>query len=257
MNVPENTIYAISYDPYWQSQEYIDMVFESLKGHNKRDWFVDHAYHCLPLVMGNQHGFVVKSLYDFEVHWNGGQAMSDVSVKILTPEDEYRKTYNLQNINPHFGMGTFTIQMPYQLRTSNGINLMTINPPNYFIDGLYHMTGVVETDNLRRDFTYNIRITRPNYTIRINKGSYIGCIIPYPRHFIDQFKINNNVVDPKEILESKILEDERQCMRDFGKERSTQDIYKKNGNGKRYWRGEDIYGNKFPDHQTGLDKNES
>lgn len=254
MNIPENSIYAISYDPIWQNQGSIDSVFESLKGNSKRSWFIDHAYHCLPLVIGNQHGFVVKSLYDFEVYWNGGLGAHDVTVTMLTPEEEFRKTYNLQNINPHFGMGTFTIQMPYQLRTSPGINLMTINPPNYFIDGIYHMTGVVETDNLRRDFTYNLRITRPNHIIRINKGSYIGCVIPYPRHFIDHFQINPNILDANNRLTDQEIMDERQCMKDFALERSTQDIKKKNGNGKRYWRGEDIYGNKFPDHQLGLDK---
>ena len=253
MNIPENNIYAIAYNSTWQNQESINLVFESLKGQSKRSWFIDHAYHCLPLLIGNQYGFVVKSLYDFEVHWNGGQNVSDVTVKILTPQEEYRKTYNLQNINPHFGMGTFTIQMPYQLRTANGINLMTINPPNYFIDGLYHMTGVVETDNLRRDFTYNIRITRPNYTIKINKGDYIGCFIPYPRHFIDRFKVSD-ILDAKEFLDKSEIDAEIVCMRDFANERANIDIHKSNANGKRYWRGEDVYGNKFPDHQNHLDK---
>lgn len=32
MNIPENSIYAISYDPIWQNQGSIDSVFESLKG---------------------------------------------------------------------------------------------------------------------------------------------------------------------------------------------------------------------------------
>ena len=250
VTIPEDNIVAISYDPVWQSQEHIDKVFQPLKGNSKRDWFVDHAYHCLPLVMGNQHGFIVKSLYDFEVYWEGGRQVDAVKVNMLTPENEYKSTYNLQSINPHFGMGTFTVQMPYQLRTPPNINLVTINPPNMFIDGIYHMTGVVETDNLRRDFTYNLRITRENYKIRINKGDPIGCIIPYPRHFIDKFEIKN----ADSILTKEIIESERKCARDFGIERSTKDKYKKNGNGKRYWRGIDVYDNKFPDHQTSLDK---
>jgi len=250
MLIPETTISAISYEERWQDQKYIDQVFESLKGKSKRDWFINHAYHCLPLVIGNQYGFVVKSLYDFEVEWSGGNAVDDVSVKILNSPEEYKQTYNLQSINPHFGMGTFTIQMPYQLRTPTGVNLMTINPPNSFIDGIYHMTGVVEADNLRRDFTYNLRITRPNHKIKIGKGDYIGCIIPYPRHFIDNYQI----VDATKVSSQADVEAERECARAFGIERSTKDREKPNGNGKRYWRGEDIYGNKFSDHQNGLDK---
>lgn len=250
MIIQGTNIVAVSYEPEWQSQDHIDSVFESLKGNSKRDWFINHAYHCLPLVIGNQYGFIVKSLYDFEVIWDGGQDVHSVKVNILSPHNDYQKTYNLQSINPHFGMGTFTVQMPYQLRTPPGINLMTINPPNSFIDGIYHMTGVVETDNLRRDFTYNLRITRPNYSIKINKGDYIGCFIPYPRHFIDKYEI----VDAKKLFDEETIVTERECANAFGVERSTVDKQKKHLNGKRYWRGVDIYDNKFPDHQTGLDK---
>ena len=250
MIVSDTNIVAISYDPLWQDQKYIDMVFESLKGSTKRDWFVSHAYHCLPLVIGNQYGFVVKSLYDFNVTWGGEESVKSVEINILSPKEEYLKTYTLQSIRSHFGMGTFTVQMPYQLRTSPNINLMTINPPNSFIDGIHHMTGVVETDNLRRDFTYNLRITRPNHTIKINKGDYIGCFIPYPRHFIDNYKI----VDAQTVSSQTEIQAERQCAIDFGTERSTKDKEKKYNNGKRYWHGEDVYGNKFKDHQTGLDR---
>jgi len=250
MIISDTNIAAIAYQSEWQSQIYIDRVFQSLKNNPKRNWFVNHAYHCLPLVIGNQYGFVVKSLYDFEVIWDGGNSVESVKVNILNSKEDYKKTYNLQSINSHFGMGTFTVQMPYQLRTAPGINLMTINPPNYFIDGIYHMTGVVEADNLRRDFTYNLKITRPNYNIRVNKGDYIGCVIPYPRHFIDNYQI----IDASQLISQEEIEIERQCAKNFGIERSTKDIDKPNGNGKRYWRGEDIYGNKFLDHQTSLDK---
>lgn len=250
LDLEDSTIAAISYDPVWQSQEYVNMVFESLKGNFKRDWFVDHAYHCLPLVIGNQYGFIVKSLYDFEAEWDGGNAVANVRINMLTPEEEYKRFYNLQSVNSHFGMGTFTVQMPFQLRTPNNINLMTINPPNKFIDGIYHMTGVIETDNLRRDFTYNLRLTRENHKVRINKGDPIGCVIPYPRHFIDRYTI----VDASKILKQETLEAERECSKQMGIERSTADRSKPNGNGKRYWHGEDVYGNKFEDHQKGLDK---
>lgn len=250
IEIPENTIAAISFDPMWQKQEYLDQIFMSLKNQSKREWFVDHAYHCLPLVIGNQYGFVVKSLWDFEVIWKGGGGPQDVEVKILSEEKEYKEKEALQSVKSHFGMGTITVQTPFTLRTAPGINLMTINPPNYFIDGLYHMNGVVEADNLRRDFTYNIRITRPNHKIQVNKGDYIGCVIPYPRHFIDQYRI----INAEDIFQDNLLQQERDCSNDMGHERANVDIHKKGRNGKRYWRGTDVYDNKFPDHQTSLDK---
>ncbi len=249
ITVPDSNIAAVAYNPEWQKQEYLDMVFMSLKNHNKRDWFVDHAYHCLPLVMGNQHGFVVKSLWDFEVVWNGGYRNDDIYVEIKNKE-EYERLKPLQSVTSHFGMGVITVQTAFTLRTPPNINLMTINPPNSFIDGLYHMTGVIETDNLRRDFTYNIRVTREDYLIKVNKGDFIGCVIPYPRHFIDQYKITN----ASDIFSEELIKEEQKCGGDFAYERENVDAHKKGRNGKRYWKGIDIYDNKFIDHQTCLDK---
>ena len=250
ITIPDSTIAAVAYNSNWQKQEYLDMVFMSLKNHSKRDWLVDHAYHCLPIVMGNQHGFVVKSLWDFEAIWNGGYTNKDIYIEIKN-KDEYPQDFTpLQSVSSHFGMGVITIQTAFTLRTPKNINLMTINPPNFFIDGLYHMTGVVETDNLRRDFTFNLRITREDYLIKVKKGDYIGCVIPYPRHFIDQYKIKN----ASDFFDEKLIEEEITCMKDFAFERENEDVHKPSRNGKRYFRGIDIYNNKFPDHQTSLDK---
>ena len=250
MKIPDNSIVAIAGDTKWQSQDYVNMVFDSLKKKTKRDWFIQHAYNCLPLIIGNQYGFVVKSLYNFDVVWNGGGEPNDVQITI---NENTNETWGLQNIAPHFGMGTFTIQTNYQLRTSPGINLITTNPPNHFIDGLYHLTGVVETDNLRRDFTFNIRVTRPNYKIHIKKGDYIGCIMPYPRHFIDTYSIES----AERVLTESEISEERKSAHQLGVERSTVDIHKKDRNGKRYWRGYDYEDNKFEDHQQSLDNKTS
>lgn len=246
--IPKDNICLIAHDDKWQKQEYIDMLFSSLKGQIKRDWFIQHAYFCLPLVMGNQHGFVMKSLYDITVNWNGGDSPNDVKVT-HNNDAEHDELRALQSVRSHFGMGTITIQTTFALRTPDGINLMTVNPPNYYIDGIYHMTGVIESDNLRRDFTFNLRITRPNYDIKIKKGDILGCVIPYPRHFIDNFTLTN-VID---ILSEDDITRERECAKEHGLERAGADQQKRHRNGRRYFTGEDVYGNKFQDHQTSLD----
>jgi hypothetical protein len=110
------------------------------------------------------------------------------------------------------------------------------------------MTGVVETDNLRRDFTFNLKITRPDTEIIINKGDYIGCVLPIPRHFVDKFELVNGY----DIFTNEQIEEEQRAMHDFGVERSTKDIYKPHGNGRRYFKGEDVYGCPFSDHQNKL-----
>ena len=224
-------------------------VVESLKGKVKREWFVSHAYLCPPLVLGNEHGFIVKSLYDFRVRWNGGVWLDAVEVDVK--DRQAYESQKLQVISSHFGMGTFTVQNRFSIRTEPGVNIMTINPPNFWIDGIHHMTGVVETDNLRRDFTFNLKITRANEWIEIHKGDPIGCILPYPRHFIDDFVVKN----AKDVISKEDIAIERQTIADFATERSTVDINKPNRAGRRYFNGEDVYGNKFAEHQCRLKRN--
>lgn len=239
ITIPNNKLATISEnDSYLDS---VDIIVETLKGKKKRDWFVNHAYFCLPLVIGNQYGFAIKSTKTFTIEWNGGDTPSDCIVQIIDDNN-----LNYQSILSHFGMGTITIQNRFTFRTPPGINLMTINPPNFWIDGVQHMTGVVETDNLRRDFTFNLKVTRKNEKIIINKGDYIGCVIPIPRYFVDQF----DLIKCEDLFTKNEIDEERKAMMDFGIERSTKDINKPHGNGRRYFNGEDIYGNKFGDHQT-------
>ena len=217
-------------------------LIENLNGKKKRDWFNEHAYFCLPLTVGNQHGFIVKSAYEFAVFWNGGRELKDTTVKFET-KDNYG-----QIISSHFGMGTVTIQNPWTIRTPKGINTLIMNPPNFYIDGIIHMTACVETDNVRRDFTFNLKITRPNYWIFVPKGTVIGYMLPYPRYFIDNFKYKIN----EEGVSKEIIENERKTFHFYGEERSKIDSKYRGGVGGRYMRGEDIYGNKFEDHQKQL-----
>ena len=72
-NVPNNTI-AVFTDPFvvnLESKER-DRLFNVIeKSPKKRDWFTPHFYKCLPLTIGNQYGFVIKSEFDFSFVWNG------------------------------------------------------------------------------------------------------------------------------------------------------------------------------------------
>jgi hypothetical protein len=240
--VPQNKIVAIPENDLFKDS--MELIVEPFKGNKKRDWFIKHAYFCLPLVIGNQYGFGIKALKTFSVIWDGGDSPASVKVEILDTGD----TPDYQSISSHFGMGTVTIQNRFTFRTPPCINLMTINPPNYWIDGIQHMTGVVETDNLRRDFTFNLKVTRVNEKIIINKGDFIGCVLPIPRYFSDSFELVNGY----NIFTEEQIKEEQQIMRDFGVERSSKDSHKKHGNGRRYHNGEDVYGNKFPDHQRGM-----
>lgn len=246
IKVPDNRIVAVPYTPEFKGRQ--DEIFFNFNGMVNRSWFVEHAYRCLPLVMGNQHGFGVKSLYDFSVWWNGGEKTDDVKVAVHD-EEYYLQNSNLQSIKPHFGMGTITLQTAFSLRTPPNVSLITIDPPNVINDGLRNMMGVIETDNLRRDFTFNLRITRPNSLVTVKKGDIIAAVMPYPRLFIDNYKL----VAPEEVFTEEEIKGEQEAARLFGVERSQEDVKKPHGVGRRYHRGEDIYGNKFKyPHQRNL-----
>lgn len=250
LTVPPNTIAVVPYDDYYKGQH--ERLFFNLRGHNKREWFSRHAYFCLPLIMGNQHGFAMKSMFHATLLWNGGAALTDTTVTIHNQEEQQRFGC-LQSISSHFGLGIVTVQTAFSLRTPPNVSLMTIQPPNSFIDGLQNMTGVVEADNLRRDFTFNLKLTRPHHPVEIKPGDLLSAFIPFPRMFIDNF----DLIDAYRVFSDDEIHEEQQAGRDGGDERETRDTTNRDGVGRRYFNGEDVYGTPFPHtHQKLLRKND-
>lgn len=235
--VPENTILVV---PHMTSHDgfYKDVIVP-LKGKPKRDWFDPHAYYCLPLTIGNQYGFMIKSLRDFEITWDG--TTKDAQIVFLNNDNEEK-----QSIINGFGSGIVTIQNRFAIKTPIGINTMTIQPPNMFIRGCVAMTGVIETDNIKRDFTFNLKMTIPNQTITVKKGDPLGAFIPIPRYFVDQFDLALITdlfpveVHENEIRESQVLSEERQ----------TVDVSRPHQSGRRYFKGTNSDGSKYKDHQN-------
>jgi len=243
--IPENSIVitpTINQEKLWDK---IPDIVEDMRGNIKRDWFVDHAYFCLPLTIGNQYGFGIKSLHTFDVEWNGGYNPTDVVVTMIDRDES-----GMQDVQTHFGMGLVTIQNNIVFHTPKFVNLLTMNAPNIFIDGLFNMIGVVEADNLKRDFTFNIRITRPNYKIRVNKGDIIAGMFPTQRYFIDSF----HVKEGREVMDKEYINHISQINKDFSIERNGPDKDKPHTNGRRYFNGEDVYGCPFHDHQRKINK---
>lgn len=251
ITVPNYVIAALPYDDFYRGKQ--DELFVNLNGVQRREWFSKHAYLCLPLIMGNQHGFAMRSIFSATLLWNGGPAPGDTAVTVHN-EEELRPRGPIQTISSHFGLGIVTVQTAFALRTPPNVSLMTMQPPNIFIDGLQNMTAVVESDNLRRDFTFNLKVTRANHPIKIEVGDVLSAVLPYPRGFIDNFEM----VDAFTLFSEKEIKEEQRTAAEFGKERREDDPGKKRGVGRRYFDGEDIFGNKFPNpHQVRLGKDQS
>ena len=244
-NVPDKTI-AIFTAPAVPNEK---LTYERIlnivkKPDKKRSWFTPHFYRCLPLSIGNQYGFVVSSEFDIIFEWNGGDRPEDLTIFF---NEKLNNTDNIEypKISSHFGHGIMTINTPYFFRTPPGVNLMTINPPNFVIPNITVMTGVVETDNLRRNFTFNLKIQIPNIRVHIPAGNPLAAFIPVPRYYCDEFTLER----AENLFSKEIIDEENKANIDAGKHRKDIEPTLKNGVGKHYMQGIDVYGNKFKDHQ--------
>jgi len=244
INVPENTIAVFdhSYDTKFDKKNNLYKVLE--KPSKTREWFDPHFYRCLPLVIGNQQGFIVKAEYDFTFHWDGGLSADSVHIQTHEPDEEIIKKF--PRIESLLGNGVISITPPFTLRTPPGVNLMTINPPNYVIPNITVMTGIVETDNVRRNFGFNLKIQMENIAVRVFAGTPLAAFIPIPRYYGDKFELKL----AENIFDEDVINEEMQCMEDSLIYREEVESKLKNKIGRQYLNGEDVYGNKFLDHQT-------
>jgi hypothetical protein len=245
-NVPDKTIavfpVAGNYSFYDNKKnDRLSKIIE--KPSKKRNWFNSHFYRCLPLTIGNQYGFVIKSEFDFTFIWDGGD--SPDSIKFWFNEEQIELDKKFPRIETHFGSGIITISPPFILRTPPGVNLMTINPPNYVIPNITVMTGVVETDNIRRNFTFNLKVQMPNIPVELAAGAPLAAFIPIPRYYGDSFELKY----AEEIFDEKTIDEEFQANEDTSIFRREVEPTLPYTVGRQYFKGEDVYGNKFPDHQ--------
>lgn len=222
-------------------------MVESLRGKFKREGFSQHAYFCLPLSIANQTGFIIRSPFEFRVEWNGGSELSDTKIEKIEATHDDEQSSKVLHVDSHFGDGIVTVNVPIQFRTPFGVNIYIGQPPNYFVDGLSWMAAMVETDQLRRNFTFNIKITRPNHQITIKPGQPIAWMMPYPRYFFDSFEYQE--MDEVQASREEI-DNELSVEKLFAIERQEIDSQVAGQNGYRYLDGLDIFDNVFPDHQT-------
>lgn len=246
-NVPDKTIALFVHNSHINLKK--DRIFNIIKKNTKkRDWFTSHFYRCLPLTIGNQYGFSLACEFDFSFEWNGGDGLNDIIFEIddkVIQADISKESCFYPRIESHFGSGIITMSIPISFRTPPGINLMTINPPNYVIPNITVMTGVIETDNLRYFFTFNLKVQIPNMKVFVPAGTPLTSFIPIPRYFADSFELKMS----DEIFSKEIVDEEIQAMLDSIKHRLEVEPQLKNRVNKNYMLGRDIYHNKFKDHQ--------
>lgn len=138
-----------------------------------------YAYRCLPLVLANQAGWIIRSPVAVTARWNGGPLLKDTRLWFSKGRQERR-------IVSHFGSGILTFTIPFLFQTPPGINLWVKGPSNHIKDGIQPLEGIVETDWNEATFTMNWKLTRPDHTVRFEAGEPICMIVPQQRGLLEE-----------------------------------------------------------------------
>lgn len=204
-NVPDKTISIMGY-----KKDKSFAAIRDMKGESFRNGFPKTASACLPMSLANQIGFCIVSLSDFTVRWNGGDLPEDITI---TCNDKIDKGFyghgepnvfgnEKQKIAPFYS-GMISIVHDFFIRTPPGVNTFVTSVPNSFIPGIVAVSALIETDNLGRDWVFNLKVTVPNIDINIKAGDPLILLMPVERFYPDSFEIKNAY----EIFDKEVLID--------------------------------------------------
>ena len=241
--VPENTIVYLNSDlNYSEKNQPINTMID--KPDKKRKWFEKFFYGCLPINIANEYGYSIIMPCDVLLKWDG----KDSSVIV-----EEKNGFNFPIIRTTIANGCISIDFPFSLRTPPEVNLAVLPPFNYFLDNLNLISAIIETDNLRRDFSIVMKMEKAG-TSKINAGDVIATILPIPRYFQDNFIIKKaeEIFLEQEIIEEETALADYKIYKKLKFDANNENTQKGFGRGimnNDYLKGKDLYGNIFNDHQ--------
>lgn len=139
------------------------------------------AYRCLPLNIANAHGWEVATPQALDAWWDGRPGVEGVHIEIEGEPDPVSAPVSI------FGQGVLTFHVAGLFRTPPGWNLWVGGPPNQPKDGIFALSGMVETDWSPFTFTMNWRFTRPNHRIRFEADETVAFLFPVERAALESF----------------------------------------------------------------------
>lgn len=210
------------------------------------------AYRCLPLVVANQAGWLIRNPFTFQAIWDGGAELDQVRFAFPEGPVGWGGHDAKALVSSHFGAGIVTFQIPFLFQTSPGYNLWIKGPANAFKDGAQALEGMVETDWAHTPFTMNWKITRPHHPILFREGEAVCQILPYPRGLIERFdpEIRHLSTNPAlaEGFEGWVA-GRAEFIKGLNDPESEA---RKEGWQKHYFQGRDATGSKVESHQTAI-----
>ena len=146
-------------------------------------------YRCLPLVIANQAGWILRAPAAFRAYWYGGPNKEDVELRFDGPPDN--------RIVSHFGSGVVTFTVPVPVPHPAGHQPVGEGAGNYIKDGVQPLEGVVETDWMASTFTMNWKITRVCEWVRFEKGEPFCMLVPVPRGLAEGLVPRSVLIDTR------------------------------------------------------------
>lgn len=151
-----------------------------------RDWMqqtpFQAANRCLPLVIANQAGWVIRCPHRVKAVWNGKQAPDGLRLEF--PGGDERAPRQVVSL---FGEGIISFSIPWLFRTSEGYALQVRGPTNSFKDDVAPLDGLVETDWSPYTFTMNWKVTKPRSEVWFRKDEPVCMITPFPVAVLERF----------------------------------------------------------------------
>jgi hypothetical protein len=140
----------------------------------KREWMDNtadaHAYKCFPVSQANTFGWSISFTEDIEFIWDGISDASPNHVTILKAPEGV--------CSANRGNGTISFYTGIFITTDENTSVVSIAPPNYFIDGASAFTSIISTSFFDEAIPAAWKITRANEKIIIPAGTPVITLIP-------------------------------------------------------------------------------
>lgn len=204
------------------------------------------AYRCLPMVIANQSGWLIRNPDKIMVTWTGAPEPEALTVQYLGAPPRVRHAAS------HFGSGVLTFTVGYLFRTPPGYNLYVRGPANLPKDGIAALEGIVETDWSEATFTMNWLVTRRNHPIVFEAGEPIAMVSPIRRGELERFRPEVRAIGDNPELQAGYAAWLRSRVKHNAGLKIPDSEARKRGWQRHYMRGTTVTEQAAPEHQTAL-----
>ncbi|MEC4763823.1 DUF6065 family protein [Mycobacterium sherrisii] len=164
-----------------------------------REWMGHHANRCLPMLIANQSGWIIKNNAQFSARWDGGS--DNFAIEFQFEDADVADAYSEAlatgaGVVPGspafpkavFGEGIMTWILPFLFRTPPGYNLLVRGPANHPKHGIAPLEGLVECDWTPAPFSMSWRFTAPDAWVTFEPGEPICMLVPQRRAELEEFQ---------------------------------------------------------------------